>query len=185
MSSSGWEVRFSKSRQLPYYFNSGSGLSVWEKPDDITDEQVASLPGSHYLKSGGGEDGERMAAANGSSANAPNGQVRASHLLVKHSGSRRPSSWKDSKITRAPEEAETILREHAASLGSQPSPEEFASLAKVHSDCSSAAKGGDLGFFGKGQMQKPFEEATFALPVGAMSDVIKTDSGHHLILRTA
>jgi NIMA-interacting peptidyl-prolyl cis-trans isomerase 1 len=52
-------------------------------------------------------------------------------------------------------------------------------------DCSSAAKGGDLGFFGKGQMQRPFEEATFALPVGAMSDVVKSDSGHHLILRTA
>lgn len=52
-------------------------------------------------------------------------------------------------------------------------------------DCSSASKGGDLGVFGRGQMQKPFEDATFALPVGAMSDVIKTDSGHHLILRTA
>jgi NIMA-interacting peptidyl-prolyl cis-trans isomerase 1 len=91
MSSSGWEVRFSNSRQLPYFFNSGAGLSVWEKPEDITDEQVSSLPGAHYLKSGG----EGAAKANGSSDSAPAGKVRASHLLVKHSGSRRPSSWKE------------------------------------------------------------------------------------------
>lgn len=53
------------------------------------------------------------------------------------------------------------------------------------SDCSSAHKGGDLGFFGRGQMQKPFEDATFALPVGGLSGVIQTDSGTHVILRTA
>lgn len=54
-----------------------------------------------------------------------------------------------------------------------------------YSDCSSARQGGDLGFFGRGQMQKPFEEATYALPVGGMSGVVQTDSGTHIILRTA
>lgn len=53
------------------------------------------------------------------------------------------------------------------------------------SDCSSAHKGGDLGFFGRGQMQRPFEEATFALPVGGLSGIVQTDSGAHIILRTA
>ena len=60
----------------------------------------------------------------------------------------------------------------------------FRSLAKEFSDCSSAKKGGDLGEFGTGEMQRPFEEATFALKVGEMSDVVETDSGVHLILRT-
>ncbi|EDO26281.1 predicted protein, partial [Nematostella vectensis] len=57
-------------------------------------------------------------------------------------------------------------------------------LAKTESDCSSAKNGGDLGFFGRGQMQKPFETATFSLRVGEMSEPVFTDSGIHLILRT-
>ena len=60
----------------------------------------------------------------------------------------------------------------------------FAELAQVNSDCSSAKNGGDLGFFGRGQMQKPFEEATFALQVNEMSGPVITDSGVHIILRT-
>jgi peptidyl-prolyl cis-trans isomerase NIMA-interacting 1 len=40
------------------------------------------------------------------------------------------------------------------------------------------------GLFGRGKMQKPFEEAAFALKVGEMSDIIDTDSGVHIILRT-
>lgn len=60
----------------------------------------------------------------------------------------------------------------------------FASLASQFSDCSSAKKGGDLGPFKKGQMQKPFEDATFALEVGELSDPVWTDSGVHIILRT-
>ena len=61
----------------------------------------------------------------------------------------------------------------------------FAEMARQFSDCSSAQRGGDLGPFGRGQMQKPFEDASFALKVGQMSDIIDTDSGVHIILRTA
>jgi NIMA-interacting peptidyl-prolyl cis-trans isomerase 1 len=60
----------------------------------------------------------------------------------------------------------------------------FADLARENSDCSSARNGGDLGFFGKGQMQKPFEEATFALQINEMSGPVDTGSGVHVILRT-
>jgi peptidyl-prolyl cis-trans isomerase NIMA-interacting 1 len=61
----------------------------------------------------------------------------------------------------------------------------FSALAKENSDCSSASRNGDLGTFERGQMQKPFEDATFALNVGEMSGIIETDSGVHLIYRTA
>ena len=44
--------------------------------------------------------------------------------------------------------------------------------------------GGDLGVFGRGKMQVPFERAAFALQVGQLSDIVDTDSGVHLILRT-
>lgn len=60
----------------------------------------------------------------------------------------------------------------------------FARLAEQVSECSSARKQGDLGFFGRGQMQRPFEEASFALACGEMSQPISTDSGVHIILRT-
>ncbi|ETE68949.1 Peptidyl-prolyl cis-trans isomerase NIMA-interacting 1, partial [Ophiophagus hannah] len=62
--------------------------------------------------------------------------------------------------------------------------EDFESLASQFSDCSSAKAGGDLGTFGRGQMQKPFEDASFALRTGEMSGPVFTDSGIHIILRT-
>ncbi|MCO5591468.1 hypothetical protein L7F22_045451 [Adiantum nelumboides] len=83
--SSNWEVRFSNSRQLPYFYNGASGVSVWERPEEISEEQVASLPGAQLLNATNG----------GNSGGEAGGQVRASHLLVKHKGSRRPSSWKE------------------------------------------------------------------------------------------
>ena len=61
----------------------------------------------------------------------------------------------------------------------------FEELASQFSDCSSAKRGGDLGPFGRGAMQKPFEDASYALQVGEMSETVWTDSGVHIIKRVA
>lgn len=61
----------------------------------------------------------------------------------------------------------------------------FGELAGKYSDCSSAKRSGDLGPFGRGAMQKPFEDAAFSLKVGEMSEPVLTESGVHIILRTA
>lgn len=110
-------------------------------------------------------------------------QVRCSHLLVKHDKSRRPSSWREDNITRKKKQAVALIQNYIEQIKS--GDESFEELAAQFSDCSSAKKGGDLGFFGRGQMQKSFEDVSFALKVGDMSGPVFTDSGVHIILRTA
>lgn len=59
---------------------------------------------------------------------------------------------------------------------------DFAELAKEHSkDPGSAQNGGDLGFFGRGEMVPEFEEAAFSLEVGEMSGVVESEHGYHII----
>ena len=64
------------------------------------------------------------------------------------------------------------------------SADKFGPLAREHSDCSSHDHNGDLGWFGPGQMQKPFEDAAFSLRVDEISGIVDSQSGVHLILRT-
>lgn len=59
----------------------------------------------------------------------------------------------------------------------------FEELASRESDCSSARSGGDLGRFGRGQMQKPFEDVAFSLETGEISGFVATESGVHIIQR--
>lgn len=59
--------------------------------------------------------------------------------------------------------------------------EDFGKLAAEHSKCPSGANGGDLGYFGKGQMVPEFEKAAFDLPAGCVSEPVQTQFGWHLI----
>ncbi|MBL7179094.1 MAG: peptidylprolyl isomerase [Pseudomonadota bacterium] len=58
---------------------------------------------------------------------------------------------------------------------------DFEALAKEYSECPSSSKGGDLGYFRRGQMVKPFEEAALGLAPGKVSNIIETRFGYHLI----
>ncbi|KAJ1730307.1 peptidyl-prolyl cis-trans isomerase Pin1 [Coemansia biformis] len=111
-------------------------------------------------------------------------KLGAKHILVKHEGSRRPSSWREEHISRTEEEAVAKINSILQRLISKDNPERLEDIAAVESDCSSAKRGGDLGLFEPGAMQKPFEDAVLGLKVGKLSGPVKTESGVHIILRT-
>jgi parvulin-like peptidyl-prolyl isomerase len=88
-------------------------------------------------------------------------EVRASHILVDN-------------------------EEHAKQikLELEKSDKTFGDLAKEKSEGPSGENGGDLGFFGRGKMAKPFEKKAFELDVGEVSDPVETQFGWHLIKKT-
>ncbi|KAF3480452.1 peptidyl-prolyl cis-trans isomerase [Arthroderma uncinatum] len=170
---SGWEVRHSNSKNLPYYFNSISKESRWEPPANTDTEKLKVYMATNHS---GPAAADRFGAGGQTE-----GKIRASHLLIKHRDSRRPSSWRESDITRSKSEAIEILRGHQKRI--QSGQVSLGNIAMSESDCSSARKGGDLGFFGRNEMQAEFEQAAFALKVGEVSDIVETASGVHLIER--
>lgn len=99
-------------------------------------------------------------------------QVRASHILVTV---KKDASDEDKAAAKAKIEGLLAQIKEGA---------DFAELATANSDCPSKAQGGDLGFFGKGQMVKPFEEAAFALADGDISEIVETQFGFHIIKKT-
>ncbi|KAI9505498.1 peptidyl-prolyl cis-trans isomerase pin1, partial [Coemansia spiralis] len=109
-------------------------------------------------------------------------RMRASHILAKHRNSRNPKSWREPVIARSEEEAFEKIAELRKAI--EENQDIFADIAKEESDCSSAKRGGDLGWFEEGQMQPAFENAVKSLDVGELSEPVKSDSGIHLILRT-
>jgi len=99
-------------------------------------------------------------------------QVRASHILIKPND--EAGADPNQEKAKAKAKAEDLLKQIKEGA-------DFAALAKANSDCPSAAKGGDLSFFGKGQMVPPFEKAAFALETGKVSDIVETRFGYHII----
>lgn len=96
-------------------------------------------------------------------------QARASHILFKID-QETTEKMKDTQMARL-----VTLREKLVNGA------DFAELAKEFSDCPSSGQGGDLGYFGRGQMIKPFEDAVFAMQAGDLSNIVETAFGYHLI----
>lgn len=99
---------------------------------------------------------------------------RASHILIT-AAKDAPAAERDKAKARAQELLEQARK----------NPSSFADLAKKSSqDPGSAPQGGDLGFFARGAMVKPFEDTSFALKKGEISDVVESEFGYHVIQLT-
>lgn len=99
---------------------------------------------------------------------------RASHILIGFGVNPTPEAKAEAK-----QKAEQVLAEARAHS------DQFAELARKYSqDPGSAANGGDLGEFGRGTMVKPFEDAVFSMKPGAISDLVESEFGYHIIKLT-
>jgi len=94
--------------------------------------------------------------------------VRAQHILFKTEG-------------KTPQEVEVIRKKALDVLAMAKKGEDFSALAKKYSEDSSASRGGDLGEFPRGQMVPEFEKAAFSLEPGAISDLVQSQFGFHII----
>ncbi len=100
-------------------------------------------------------------------------QVRASHILISTEPTDASADANQVKA-QAREKAERLLKQVKEGA-------DFATVAKENSSCPSAANGGDLGFYPRGEWAKPFEDAAFAMKVGEISDLVETQFGYHII----
>jgi peptidyl-prolyl cis-trans isomerase C len=96
-------------------------------------------------------------------------QIKASHILIKVDA--KADDAKKAEARKKIEEVQQKLKDGG----------DFAALAKEYSEGPSSTKGGDLGYFRRGQMVKPFEEAALAMKPNEISDVVETRFGYHLI----
>ena len=96
-------------------------------------------------------------------------RVKASHILIKVDSKADPSQ-------KAEAQKKIDLVQAKLQKG-----EDFGALAKEYSEGPSGPKGGDLGYFTRGQMVKPFEETAFAMKPGEVSGMVETRFGYHLI----
>jgi peptidyl-prolyl cis-trans isomerase C len=96
-------------------------------------------------------------------------RVKASHILIKVDEG--ASEEKKAEALKKIKEIQQKVQKG----------EDFAALAKTYSEGPSAPRGGDLNYFGRGQMVKPFEDAAFSMKPNETSDIVETKFGYHLI----
>jgi peptidyl-prolyl cis-trans isomerase D len=160
---------------LEAYYRDPAHRAAFKLPEQITLEYVV-LDADALQKdvSVSEETLRKTYAENAARFTAPE-ERRASHILIK---AEKEASAAD--IEKAKAKAQALLAEI------QKKPEQFAELARKNSqDPGSAEKGGDLDFFGRGAMVKPFEDAAFSLKPGQISEVVRSDFGFHIIQLTA
>jgi peptidyl-prolyl cis-trans isomerase NIMA-interacting 1 len=125
-----WTVRYSKSKNLPYYYNPITNASQWEPPADANPDLLSTYMQKHFSSPQPVEP------------NPGDDKIRCAHLLVKHRESRRPSSWKENEIRRTKQEARQMIEKFEERIRNKEA--ELGELASKESDCSSARKKGDL-----------------------------------------
>lgn len=101
-------------------------------------------------------------------------KAKASHILISWEGTQVPNKKEKRTKEQAKAKAEGLLAQAQANPGM------FMVLAMSNSDDSSAQQGGDLGFFGPGQMVKPFNDFVFNNPIGKIG-LVETEFGYHVI----
>jgi parvulin-like peptidyl-prolyl isomerase len=105
-------------------------------------------------------------------------EIAAQHILIAYEGATR-SEVKGRTKEEAKKKADELLPQVQAA------PDKFGELADANTDdASGKGKGGDLGTFKREAMAKPFSDAAFKLEVGAISDVVESEFGFHIIKRT-
>jgi peptidyl-prolyl cis-trans isomerase D len=101
-------------------------------------------------------------------------KAKASHILISWEGTQVPNKKEKRTKEQAKAKADGLLAQAQANPGM------FMMLAMSNSDDSSAQQGGDLGFFGPGQMVKPFNDFAFGNPIGKIG-LVETEFGYHII----
>jgi len=96
-------------------------------------------------------------------------KVHARHILIKVAEGADENAWQESRV-----KIEKVRGELTAGA-------DFGKLARTYSDCPSKARGGDLGWFGRGQMVEEFEKAAWETECGKVAGPVKTKFGWHLI----
>lgn len=160
--------------QLKAYYNDPAQAASLQSPEKAEVQYlVLDLDALKQRVSVSEDELRRSYKENAARFTAPD-ERRASHILIKADKGATPEQKKAAKA-----KAEQLLAEL------RKTPAAFAELAKKNSDDpGSAVNGGDLDFFGRGAMVKPFEDAAFALKAGEISGVVESDFGFHIIQLT-
>lgn len=157
--------------QIEAYYNDPANKALYTAPESAAIEYaVLDLASVEKTLSVSEEELRKYYEQNEARYGTPE-ERRARHILIN-----APASATADDRAKAKARAEALLEQV------RKSPATFAEVATKNSqDTGSAAQGGDLDYFGRGMMVKPFEEAAYALKPGDISGLVETEYGYHII----